>query len=97
MRELLCSFCNKKESESDLVGNKIGRVFICSDCVNNAHMVIHNREIGGEEFYVEGAQVKDTEPINESKFQFKLMPPHEVKEKLDEYVIGQDQAKKYYP
>ncbi|MFI5221914.1 MAG: ATP-dependent Clp protease ATP-binding subunit ClpX, partial [Bacteroidia bacterium] len=51
---------------------------ICDSCIDQAHKLLHE-ELG-----------KDTKLFAESK----LLKPSEIKEHLDEYVIGQEEAKK---
>lgn len=94
MKEIVCSFCNNPESESDLVRSNDGKIFICVGCISSASMVMHGKLVDGGEVYVEEEIVEGKEPKGESRFQFNLIPPHEIKAKLDEYVIGQEKAKK---
>lgn len=75
---LKCSFCGKTETKK----NKIieGPTFsICSKCFN-----IVKEELDD----------KFNDLTNESTKIENLMKPHEIKEKLDEYIIGQEEAKK---
>ncbi|MDO4225287.1 MAG: ATP-dependent Clp protease ATP-binding subunit ClpX [Bergeyella zoohelcum] len=74
-----CSFCGRKRNEVQmLVSGQNG--FICEHCIEQAHSYVKDnvRNNGGE-----------------SLFDFEnLKKPKEIKAFLDEYVIGQDQAKK---
>lgn len=75
-----CSFCGKSEEQvRKLIAGPNG-VFICDDCVEICGEIIE------EELAEEYAQA-GTEEIN-------LLKPEEIKSVLDEYVIGQDNAKK---
>lgn len=75
-----CSFCNKSEDQvRKLIAGPNG-VFICDDCVEICGEIIE--EELAEEYTREG-----TEEIN-------LLKPEEIKAVLDDYVIGQDNAKK---
>src|SRR5210317_1183713 len=83
-----CSFCGRKKEEaimliSGLEGN------ICDQCVDQAHRIVA-KELGFN------AQADDKEPIEtilEAEEQ-PLPTPNFIKEHLDQYVIGQDQAKR---
>jgi ATP-dependent Clp protease ATP-binding subunit ClpX len=74
-----CSFCGRSKSE---VGILIAGVsgHICENCIEQAHQIIDE-------------QIKLDVPKSLSK-DFKLMKPLQIKEHLDEYIIGQDEAKK---
>lgn len=74
-----CSFCGKaQEQVRKLVAGPAG-VYICDECVDVCS------EIMEEEF--------EEEDFGE-KFEINLLKPKEIKEFLDEYVVGQDEAKK---
>jgi ATP-dependent Clp protease ATP-binding subunit ClpX len=75
-----CSFCGKTRNE---VGVLIAGVsgHICENCVQQAHSIIK------EDFINANDNHTSTEIVN-------LLKPAEIKSKLDEYVIGQDEAKK---
>ena len=75
-----CSFCGKSEDQvRKLIAGPNG-VFICDDCVDICSEII-------EEELAEEYTQEQTEEIN-------LLKPEEIKSVLDEYVIGQDNAKK---
>lgn len=74
-----CSFCGRKRKEVQmLVSGNDG--FICESCIEQAHSIV--RENLKEENY------GPAENLDE------LKKPREIKAFLDQYVIGQDQAKK---
>ena len=77
-----CSFCGRPEKEvSFLISGLDG--FICQDCAEQAYNIIQEAspsKKGGSGFSVS----KD-----------ELPKPKEIKEFLDQYVIGQDDAKRY--
>ena len=74
-----CSFCNKTQSQvRKLIAGPNG-AYICDECVDVCSEIIE------EEF--EYDERKEYEDIN-------LLKPEEIKAFLDEYVIGQDDAKK---
>ena len=74
-----CSFCGRKKSEVEiLISGQNG--FICENCVEQAHAIV-KESVHEDEF----------SPVTSIE---ELKKPREIKEFLDEYVIGQDQAKK---
>ena len=78
-KETGCSFCGRSRDE---VGMLIAGVtgHICENCVSQAHRIIN------EENLTQGSD-KSEKIVN-------VLKPAEIKAKLDEYVIGQDDAKK---
>ena len=80
-----CSFCGKAQGEvRKMIAGPAG-VFICDSCVRVCKTII-DRQLQQEE------QTKVVEP--EAKPAFNLVKPALIKETLDEYVIGQEHAKK---
>jgi len=78
--EIRCSFCNKTQDQvKKLIAGPAG-VYICDECVDICADIIE------EEFEDEPVAVKGQE-IN-------LLKPVEIRNFLDEYVIGQEEAKK---
>ena len=76
-----CSFCGRNKNEvSVLVSGQNG--FICNYCIEQAHTIVKETD--------------EQENKNHSsvKTSVQLKKPREIKEFLDEYVIGQYQAKK---
>ncbi len=73
-----CVFCGRSESEVPLLLQGLDSA-ICSDCVKICNDYIVNLE-------------KEARPAPDKIG--KLMKPKEIKEYLDQYVIGQDRAKK---
>lgn len=75
-----CSFCGRSEKEVPLLLTGLDG-FICSDCVEMAHRMV------GENLKQNSA------PASVYDVNKPLMRPTEIKARLDEYVIGQDDAK----
>lgn len=74
-----CSFCNKTQDQvRKMIAGPAG-VYICDECVDICADII-------EEEYEEEPEVEEME-IN-------LLKPAEIKKFLDDYVIGQEEAKK---
>ena len=82
--ELHCSFCNKKQHQVKKLIQGPNGVYIGDECVSIC------REILTEEF-----ADYETDAVSEGlKDEINLLKPVEIKEYLDDYVIGQDEAKK---
>ncbi len=84
MAQNKCSFCGREEKEVRLLIN--GRNgFICDDCAQQAYRIVMQS----------GVEAKEQHADSET-FQLKNVPkPQEIKKYLDEYIIGQDEAKRY--
>ena len=74
-----CSFCGKSQQFVKKIVAGPKNVYICDECIMTCNNIIEN------EYY--------DEDIYEEKEE-KLLSPAEIKQKLDEYIIGQDEAKK---
>lgn len=82
---LKCSFCGKTQDQvKKLIAGP--EVYICDECVELCN------EILDEEFFEN--KEKDGENPEEKVTEKPIPKPHEIKAYLDEYIIGQDDAKK---
>ncbi|HRK54986.1 MAG TPA: ATP-dependent Clp protease ATP-binding subunit ClpX [Cyclobacteriaceae bacterium] len=79
MAEVTCSFCGRNKKDVDLMISGI-HAHICDKCVTQASQILLEEK------------KNKTEAGNLPNF--KLIKPREIKKFLDEYVIGQDEAKK---
>ncbi len=81
MAKRVCSFCGRSERDVPMLITGLNG-HICSDCVERANeIVLHN--------------LKNLDAHNVPQFNLKDIPkPKEMKEFLDQYVIGQDDAKR---
>ena len=77
--ELQCSFCGKKKAETELLFAGID-AHICDQCIEQANGIV--------------IQEAKSDLNNPEVSQKKLLKPQEIKNFLDEYVIGQDFTKK---
>lgn len=75
-----CSFCGKSERQVNRLIAGPG-VFICDECI-----ILCDALLGHER--------SETEKEPDRAFDMEIPRPHEIKARLDEYVIGQEDAKK---
>ena len=80
--EIRCSFCGKTQDEVTRLVEGPG-VYICDNCIEFCNALLSDDE--------EGMTKKRKKKPQQD---FVLPKPQEIKQKLDEYVIGQDEAKK---
>ena len=79
--QIRCSFCGRTQDQVSMLIQGPG-AYICDECVENCRAIIDNGETGKR--HTGGAPKKSVR---------KLPKPQEIKNKLDEYVIGQEEAK----
>ena len=86
MPKKTCSFCGRSEKDVRLLITGLNG-FICEDCAVSAYKVVEST----------GLLDKDGSPAAaDDKFKIKKVPkPKEIKDFLDQYIIGQDEAKRY--
>jgi ATP-dependent Clp protease ATP-binding subunit ClpX len=84
--ERKCSFCDRAESEVSILFTGM-KGNICDQCIENAHYLL--QDAMGEQKKKE----KEQKPATDLS-QHKIYKPREIKQFLDQYVIGQDDAKK---
>jgi ATP-dependent Clp protease ATP-binding subunit ClpX len=77
-----CSFCGRPENELNMLLTGISG-FICDECAERAHEIIS------------GSNPKKQKDTSFSVSKEELPRPKEIKQFLDQYVIGQDDAKRY--
>ena len=74
-----CCFCGKSAKQVHKLIAGLNNTYICDECVELCQEILNERN--GEEGLVDAESIR-------------LLKPREIKEFLDEYVIGQDEAKK---
>ena len=78
-KDTSCSFCGKSREDVELlIAGVTGH--ICNNCITQAHNIIQEEEMNSRE-------QSAAHPVN-------ILKPMEIMDKLDEYVIGQLDAKK---
>ncbi|MBD3638094.1 MAG: ATP-dependent Clp protease ATP-binding subunit ClpX [Crocinitomicaceae bacterium] len=74
-----CSFCGRSKVDTGiLIAGLTGH--ICSNCIEQAHGIVQEQ--------------KKHEQAKNYNHDFRLLKPRQIKEQLDDYVIGQEDAKK---
>lgn len=76
-----CSFCGRTAKQYNVIING-DNVAICDYCAEQAHIIARE-------------EIRRTKKKDASAAMVKILKPTEIKAHLDEYVIGQDAAKKY--
>lgn len=79
-KQLRCSFCNKTQDQVRKLIAGPNNVYICDECVEICSEIV-------EEEFDDDGDLGNNGDLN-------LLKPVEIKEYLDQYVIGQDEAKK---
>ncbi|MCR5690815.1 MAG: ATP-dependent Clp protease ATP-binding subunit ClpX [Eubacterium sp.] len=78
---VVCSFCGRSEKQVHKLIAGPGGVYICDECVDLCEEIIAEEEFDNYEGSQEEGEIN-------------LLKPKEIKEFLDEYVVGQEDAKK---
>lgn len=86
MPKKVCSFCGRSEDQVRLLITGL-HGYICEDCAQQAYKIVSESGVLGVTSAAE--KVADT---NKPR---RVPKPREIKEYLDQYVIGQDEAKRY--
>lgn len=85
MPRKVCNFCGRGEREVELLITGING-FICETCARQAYEIA----------VMQGAGKESSDRQKKSTFKLKKVPkPREIKAYLDEYIIGQDEAKRH--
>lgn len=80
-KQHVCSFCGCEEDEVyKLISSPDNKSYICDNCITDCMNMLEDED----EFELEKM----------ADFNMELLKPVEIKEKLDEYIIGQERAKK---
>jgi ATP-dependent Clp protease ATP-binding subunit ClpX len=82
MAKKACSFCGRTENEVRLLITGING-YICEDCAQQAYRIVQEQD------WLHTGKAKGKQTTK------KVPKPMEIKEYLDQYVIGQDEAKRF--
>ena len=91
-KDLICSFCGKHQDEVErmIIGPGVN---ICSECIGLCHDLLSDSpEHSGSKGARGGKNAAHVRPAD--GLDINIMTPAEIKEGLDQYVIGQDDAKR---
>ena len=86
-----CNFCGRSESEVRLMITGLNG-YICEDCARQAYDIVCAQGFGPDGAKAAGKKAAgngDVPVLSD------VPKPNEIKEYLDQYIIGQDEAKKY--
>lgn len=83
----VCSFCGRGEKEVRLLITGLNG-FICEDCTTQAYQIVQSAIPAAGDVSAKGD--------DDGNFNIKKVPkPKDIKSYLDEYIIGQDEAKRF--
>ena len=77
-----CNFCGRSDKEVKLLISGING-YICEDCAVQAYEIVLNSD------------KVQTDSKGKVKRDYNVPKPHEIKDYLDQYIIGQDEAKRF--
>ena len=78
-----CSFCGAKRSDVEILFQGMDGANICNKCIENGHNILLENEVAKP-------KGKAAAPLKQEE----LMKPTQIKAFLDQWVIGQDEAKR---
>ena len=87
MNEVVCSFCGRPQDKVEQMFSGKNGVYICDRCVETCYDLLFPEDDLDD--IDEGVK-----SVESSKGELELLTPKEIKAKLDEYVIGQEETKK---
>lgn len=83
----ICDFCKRSEKKFKMLFSADGNVHICDECVMLCYNMLVDKKMALDDDFVEAElEIPDDSGL-------KLHTPMEIKAVLDEYIIGQDEAK----
>ena len=86
--KIRCSFCGQTSKQvGQMIAGPNG-IFICDECIGTCNDILRMQEKAGFE-----EELFDTEFSKKSGLDINLLKPKQIKEFLDDYVVGQDEAK----
>ncbi len=79
-----CSFCGARRTDVEILFQGMDEANICNKCIENGYRIITETD-------PEAEKQRSAAPLTREE----LLKPAQIKEFLDQYVIGQDDAKRY--
>lgn len=93
MAKKKCVLCGQVKPEGELFVGAEG--YVCLDCVTNAYNIMQEMGLAPNGTQYGTASKKPQKKFSAQKAWDELPRPHEMKAYLDQYIIGQDEAKKH--
>ena len=92
-KDLVCSFCGKHQDEVErmIIGPGVN---ICSECIGLCHDLLSDQPEHPEANGRPGRGASRTRMQAVDGLDINILTPAEIKNGLDQYVIGQDEAKR---
>lgn len=86
--QIKCSFCGKTQKEAGQLIAGPDNIYICDECVQMCSQILYGdeRDIWEDDLFDDGKKKK--------KLNINLLKPQQIKSFLDDFVVGQDEAKK---
>lgn len=95
IKEDLCAFCGRPaQPQNVLIPSPVSDAMICSDCVEQINAVVEEYFGVSKKQLTPSSKKKSTKAIDAAKSLAGIPKPTDIKAFLDQYVIGQDDAKK---
>lgn len=91
-KNLVCSFCGKHQDEVERIVMGPG-VYICNECIELCDALLDDENKPDNVARRSKQEQKHAKAAKEVKEAIRMLKPREIKEGLDQYVIGQDEAK----
>lgn len=89
-KPLVCNFCGKTQDDVErmIIGPGVN---ICNECIELCYSLLHNEDEDMMDTVAQERSARNAKAPLRSEI--KILTPHEIKTGLDQYVIGQDEAK----
>ena len=88
----VCSFCGTPAAEAPLMFNGVDGSMICSNCIEHGYeLLVDNNIVASAAAKGKAGKKSKFKPLTKAD----IMRPESIKSFLDDYVIGQDAAKRY--
>lgn len=87
----VCSFCGTPADQAPLMFNGVDGSMICSSCIEHGYQLLLDHDIVAQPNKGKKGDKSRFKPLTKED----VMRPAQIKSFLDQYVIGQDAAKRY--